>query len=90
MGDVSAALLAEAGFRDVQIESECRELRFASFDEYFGDIENGATLSGQEYVCLPENVRSLVREDVRRNLLVEKRDEPLTISMEVLVGSGRR
>jgi ubiquinone/menaquinone biosynthesis C-methylase UbiE len=84
------ALLAEAGFRDIQIESECRELRFTSFDEYFGDIENGATLSGQEYVCLPDYLRRLVRDDVRRDLLVEASDGPLTISMEVLVGSGRR
>jgi ubiquinone/menaquinone biosynthesis C-methylase UbiE len=84
------ALLAEAGFRDVQIESQCRELRFASFDEYFGDIENGATLSGQEYVCLPDDLRRVVRDDVRRGLLVEESDGPLAISMEVLVGSGRR
>jgi ubiquinone/menaquinone biosynthesis C-methylase UbiE len=84
------ALLAEAGFRDVQIESECRELRFASFDEYFGDIENGATLSGQEYVCLPDSLRRVVRDDVRRDLLVEASDGRMAISMEVLVGSGRR
>jgi ubiquinone/menaquinone biosynthesis C-methylase UbiE len=84
------ALLAAAGFRDVQIESECRELRFASFDAYFADIESGATLSGQEYVCLPDDLRSLVRDDVRRDLLVETSDGPLTISTEVLVGSGRR
>jgi ubiquinone/menaquinone biosynthesis C-methylase UbiE len=84
------ALLADAGFRDIQVESECRELRFASFDTYFGDIENGATLSGQEYVCLPENVRQRVRADVRRDLLAEGPDGPLTINMEVLIGSGRR
>jgi ubiquinone/menaquinone biosynthesis C-methylase UbiE len=83
-------LLADAGFRDIQIESERRELRFASFDAYFADIENGATLSGQEYVCLPENVRRRVREDIRRDLLVEGFDGLLTINMEVLIGSGRR
>jgi ubiquinone/menaquinone biosynthesis C-methylase UbiE len=85
-----AVLLADAGFRDIQVESEHRELRFASFDSYFGDIERGATLSGQEYVCLPEHVRRRVREDVRRDLLVDGSDRPLTINMEVLVGSGRR
>jgi hypothetical protein len=83
-------LLADAGFRDIRIESECRELRFASFNDYFSDIENGATLSGQEYVCLPENVRRLVREDVRRDLLAERSDGAVTINMEVLVGSGQR
>ena len=35
-------LLAGAGFRDIRVESECRDLRFASFDDYFSDIENGA------------------------------------------------
>jgi SAM-dependent methyltransferase len=85
-----SALLADAAFRDIQVESECRELRFASFDTYFGDIENGATLSGQEYVCLPDNVRQRVRADVRRDLLAEGPDGPLTIHMEVLIGSGRR
>jgi ubiquinone/menaquinone biosynthesis C-methylase UbiE len=84
------ALLAEAGFRDIQIESECSELQFASFEEYFNDIENGATLSGQEYVRLPVNVRRRVREEIRRDLLVEESNAPLTINMQVLVGSGRR
>jgi ubiquinone/menaquinone biosynthesis C-methylase UbiE len=84
------ALLACAGFRDVQVESEVRGLHFASFDNYFSGIENGATLSGQEYVGLPENVRRAVREDVRRSLLAESSDGPLTIKMEVLVGSGQR
>ena len=81
-------LLADAGFRDVHVESECSELIFASFDEYFSGIENGATLSGQEYVCLPEEVRRAVREDVRRSLLVGRSDGPLAVNMEVLIGSG--
>jgi ubiquinone/menaquinone biosynthesis C-methylase UbiE len=84
------ALLAGAGFRDIQVESECRELQFVSFDDYFSGIENGATLSGQEYVRLPENVRRVVREDVQRGVLVGKSDGPVAINMEVLIGSGQR
>jgi ubiquinone/menaquinone biosynthesis C-methylase UbiE len=82
-------LLADAGFRDIRVESECNELRFASFDDYFSGIENGATLSGQEYVRLPETLRRAVREDVRRDLHVNG-SEGLTVKMEVLVGSGQR
>lgn len=82
------ALLAGAGFRDVHVVSECSELQFASFDEYFSGIENGATLSGQEYVCLPEEVRRAVREDVQRSLLVGRADGPLAVNIEVLIGSG--
>jgi ubiquinone/menaquinone biosynthesis C-methylase UbiE len=84
------ALLAGAGFRDIRVESECRELRFASFDDYFGAIENGATLCGQEYVRLSGKVQRAVREDVRRDLLAGRSDGPVAINMEVLVGSGQR
>ena len=84
------ALIADAGFHEVRVEGESREFRFACFDDYFSSIENGATLSGQEYVRLPANVRRNVREDVRRGLLGAGSDGPLTVNMEVLVGSGRR
>jgi ubiquinone/menaquinone biosynthesis C-methylase UbiE len=84
------ALLAGAGFRDIRVESKCSEVQFASFDDYFSGVENGATLSGQEYVSLPEKVRHAVRDDVRRGLLVDGSDRPLAINMEVLVGSGQR
>jgi ubiquinone/menaquinone biosynthesis C-methylase UbiE len=83
-------LLAEAGFSDVEIERDCREIQFPSFDDYFGGIENGATLSGQEYVRLPEGLRRAVREDVRRELRIGTSEGAVTINMEVLVGSGQR
>jgi ubiquinone/menaquinone biosynthesis C-methylase UbiE len=82
-------LLAAAGFRDVRVESERREFQFASFEDYFAGIENGATLSGQEFVRLPAPVRSAVRDEVRRSL-VGGSDGPFAIPMEVLIGSGRR
>jgi len=82
-------LLADAGFHDIRVATECSELRFASFDDYFDGIENGATLSGQEYVRLPEDLRRVIREDVRRGLHVNG-SNGLTVKMEVLVGSGQR
>jgi ubiquinone/menaquinone biosynthesis C-methylase UbiE len=88
--DCLRALLAGAGFRDISVDSESRQFQFACFDEYFSGIENGATLSGQEYASLPETVQRAVREDVRRELLTGAADQPLAITMEVLVGSGRR
>jgi ubiquinone/menaquinone biosynthesis C-methylase UbiE len=84
------SLLASAGFGEIQVTSERRDVRFASFDDYFGVIERGATLSGQEFIRLPENVQRDVREDVRRALLGERPDGPLMINVELLVGSGRR
>jgi SAM-dependent methyltransferase len=83
-------LLAAAGFRDVQVDSECREFRFASFDEYFSGVEKGATWLGREYVRLPDEVRQAVREDVRRGVADGSSTGPLAITMEVLFGSGRR
>jgi ubiquinone/menaquinone biosynthesis C-methylase UbiE len=84
------ALLVAAGFRDVEVDSECREFRFSSFDNYFGGVEEGATWLGREYMRLPAEVRRAVREEVRRDLVNQSADRPLTIGMEVLFVSGRR
>ena len=86
---VLRGLLAGAGLCDVRVESECHEFCFESFDAYFSGIENGATLSGQEYVRLPHDVQRAVRRDVQRELACDP-DGPLTVPMEVLIGSGRR
>jgi ubiquinone/menaquinone biosynthesis C-methylase UbiE len=77
-----------AGFREISVTKETREIGFASFDDYFGGIEKGATISGQEYVLLPEILRRRVREDVRRGLPVPSVDGAFTIEMELLIGSG--
>jgi hypothetical protein len=74
----------------VQVESESRLIEFASFDAYFSGIEKGATLSGQEYVQLPDQVRHVVREEVRRELTPLRRDGSLVVEMEVHIGSGCR
>jgi ubiquinone/menaquinone biosynthesis C-methylase UbiE len=83
-------LLTGAGFRDVHVRSESREIAFASFDDYFRGTEEGAGLSGQEYVRLPQNLRQIVREEVRQTLPQPAPGEPLVINMGVLIGCGRK
>lgn len=84
------ALLDGAGFQDIRIQVETRAIEFSSFDDYFSDIAKGATLSGQEYVQLSPDMQLAVREEVRRGLGSPRAGEPLTIEMDVLIGSGGR
>src|SRR5215468_1072922 len=58
------SLISGAGFDEVDVQTESRLIKFASFDAYFSGIEKGATLSGQEF-----RLRSRPRFDrtVRRN-----------------------
>ncbi|WP_348643352.1 class I SAM-dependent methyltransferase [Rhizobium laguerreae] len=84
------SLMGGAGFREVEIQTESREIEFASFDGYFSGIEKGATLSGQEFVQLSPSVQRRVRDEVRDSLGVPDDGRRLVIEMEVLIGSGRR
>ncbi|HET6519057.1 MAG TPA: hypothetical protein VFG47_04480, partial [Geminicoccaceae bacterium] len=78
------ALLDGAGFRDVEVKSERRQIVFASFDDYFRGIEQGAGLAGQEYVMLPAKARRAVREELQQSLAAAEADRRLAIEMEVL------
>jgi SAM-dependent methyltransferase len=82
-------LFDNAGFQEIRVSKETRGISFASFDDYFGAIEKGATISGQEYVLLSEQLSHRVREDVRRGLPVPNDDGAFTIEMDLLIGSGR-
>jgi ubiquinone/menaquinone biosynthesis C-methylase UbiE len=82
-------LISDAGFRNVRVETEQREFKFESFDAYFGGIERGATLSGQEYVRLPPAIRRAVRDDVERSLARDP-NGTIAVPMEVVIGSGQR
>jgi ubiquinone/menaquinone biosynthesis C-methylase UbiE len=82
-------LFDSAGFREIQVADEIRKIGFASFDDYFSGIEQGATISGQEYVRLLEETRRLVREDVRHGLPAPDANGAFTIEMQLLIGSGR-
>jgi ubiquinone/menaquinone biosynthesis C-methylase UbiE len=84
------SLIRGAGFREVEIQTECRGIEFASFDAYFGGIEKGATLSGQEFVQLSPSVQRRVRNEVRDGLGAPDDGQPLVVEMEVLIGFGHR
>ncbi|MER8582515.1 methyltransferase domain-containing protein [Mesorhizobium sp. M1423] len=83
-------LLYRAGFRKIDVQLETRPIKFSSFDDYFSGIAKGATLSGQEYVQLPPDMKHIVREEVWRGLASPSPGEPLTIEIDVLIGSGSR
>jgi ubiquinone/menaquinone biosynthesis C-methylase UbiE len=84
------ALLQGAGFAEVVVRSEIRPFSFHSFDDYFAGTEAGAGISGQEYAKLPQDLRRIVREDVRRSFQDEADSRPFVVEMEVLIGSGRK
>ena len=82
-------LMSAAGFREVDVQVETHAISFDSFSAYFSGTERGAGLSGQEYVRLPTDVQRLVRDEVRAGLGLGRDDQPVTIEMDVLIGSGR-
>jgi ubiquinone/menaquinone biosynthesis C-methylase UbiE len=81
-------LFKAAGFEQVETSTEVRRLQFASFDAYFGGVEQGAGNVGQEYLALTEDVRRAVREDARR--LVGDAGGPIEIEVATSFASGRR
>jgi ubiquinone/menaquinone biosynthesis C-methylase UbiE len=84
-------LFEAAGFREVEVASEARRYTFPSFDAYFEPVERGWGSSGAEYVSLPDEVRRLVREDVRRQLEGDAGSGgPVEVPVEILFGSGRK
>ncbi len=82
------SLFEAANFRDVEITAETHRFVLPSFDAYFEPFEQGAGSPGQAFVSLPEDVRRVVREEVRQDL----RDSggPIEIEVEYRFGSGRR
>jgi hypothetical protein len=61
------ALLDGAGFSKFVVQREFKSFAFASFEDYFAGIEAGAGIAGQEYVKLPQDLQSLIREDTRQS-----------------------
>jgi ubiquinone/menaquinone biosynthesis C-methylase UbiE len=83
------ALLAGAGFRGIRVEREKREDIVESFDEYWEPIEAGIGSIPQAYLMLSEADRRSVREEVRARLSPFEVDGRLSLSVEMLIGSGR-
>jgi SAM-dependent methyltransferase len=82
-------LLAAARFRDISVKREVRAHSFASFDDYWIPIEEGAGSLPQAYRALPEPTRRAVRAEVHARLAEFESGGRFGMSVEMLVGAGR-
>jgi ubiquinone/menaquinone biosynthesis C-methylase UbiE len=82
-------LLANAGFRDIRVELQTRADSFESFDDYWAPIEAGIGTLPQAYLALNDAKRHEVREEVRAQLSKFETNGRLSMSVEMLIGSGR-
>jgi ubiquinone/menaquinone biosynthesis C-methylase UbiE len=82
-------MLMGAGFRDVCVERTAREDSFESFADYWEPIEAGIGSIPQAYLRLAADDRRVVREEVRSRLSRFEVDGKLSMSVEMLIGSGR-
>jgi ubiquinone/menaquinone biosynthesis C-methylase UbiE len=78
-----AALLQRAGFRNVQVTTEVRHGSLGSIETYWRDVERGIGMLPQAYRALPNEARARVRQQVSGQLTT-------TVSLEVLIATGRR
>jgi hypothetical protein len=84
------ALFGDAGFQDIRVEQVRREGTIDGFDDYWAPIEEGVGQMPQAYLALNETDRRSVREAVHARLAqYESADGKLTMSVEMLIGSGR-
>jgi ubiquinone/menaquinone biosynthesis C-methylase UbiE len=82
-------LFSDAGFRDIRIDRETRADIMESFDEYWEPIETGTGQQPQSYLALAEADRRVVRETVKAKLARFESGGRLSMSLEMLIGSGR-
>jgi ubiquinone/menaquinone biosynthesis C-methylase UbiE len=82
-------LLIHAGFREVRVELQTREDSFESFDDYWAPIEAGIGTLPQAYLALNDAKRHEVREEVKARLSKFETNGRLSMSVEMLIGSGR-
>jgi ubiquinone/menaquinone biosynthesis C-methylase UbiE len=82
-------MLHAAGFRDVAVTQERRDGTFESFDEYWRPIEDGVGSLPQAYRALPKAIREAVRDEVKARVARFDRAGRLTMSVEMLVATGR-
>jgi hypothetical protein len=72
----------------VATAAETRIIPFPSFDAYFGAIEHGAGIAGQEYLAQTPAVRAAVREDIRAGL--GDTGGSVQVEVDITYASGRR
>jgi len=73
----------------VRVEQEIREDVNESFDDYWEPIEAGVGSIPQAYLTLSEVDRRSVREEVKARLSPFESNGRLSLSVEMLIGSGR-
>jgi ubiquinone/menaquinone biosynthesis C-methylase UbiE/uncharacterized protein YbaR (Trm112 family) len=83
------ALFKDTGFDDFRVEREQRQDVIESFEEYWRPIEAGTGSIPQTYLSLEAEQRRAVREEVRAELSRFGSGGELTLSVEMLIGSGR-
>jgi hypothetical protein len=81
-------LLAIAGFRDVSVVKETRDIAFEFFDEYWSGIEAGGGRLGQCYVELRDAERRAVRDEVSGRVAQFESNGRLVLKAEALIGTG--
>jgi ubiquinone/menaquinone biosynthesis C-methylase UbiE/uncharacterized protein YbaR (Trm112 family) len=83
-------LLRDAGFTNVSVVRDMRGTDAGSFEEYWDAVEAGIGSIPQSYLLLSEADRHAVREEVRAKLANFEVDGTLHLSVEMLIGSGRK
>ena len=81
-------LFAAAGFQDICVVAETREVAFESFDEYWSGIEAGGGRLGQFYLELGDSERRAVRNEVFGRMAPFKSHGRLVLAAEALIATG--
>jgi len=81
-------LLKLAGFRNVRVKREMRQVTIESFADYWAPIEEGTGLMPQAYLSLPESSRRAVQDEVRARLAEFESGGRIVMPLEVIIGAG--
>jgi ubiquinone/menaquinone biosynthesis C-methylase UbiE len=90
LGDASRlrSLFGAAGFADIATDTVRHTFVLPSFDAYYSPFERGGASTGQALAALPEEIRSAVREEVRRDL--GDSGGPIQAEAEYRIASARK
>jgi ubiquinone/menaquinone biosynthesis C-methylase UbiE len=83
-------LFRTAGFTDVRVVSDVRELHFESFDDYWKPFETGGSRVSELYHRLPAEKRRAVRDEVRQRAAQFESAGRLAMTVESLFALARR
>ena len=81
-------LFRECGFSQIETRTVKHTFVLPSFDAYYGPFERGGASTGQALAALPEEIRRVVRDDVRRDL--GDTSGPIQVEAEYRIASGQR